>query len=127
MRSDAAARQHTDMEKAMLKAILNLPPMPADTHAHVVTNISCALVEAYNLGAIEVLEVAPWETTEIAYPERPEPKHLNIMARQGWEPWDIANVMMPKVAGGPDKNMLGFLVRYKRRAKPQAEPSNDHG
>lgn len=128
MRNDAEARQGAEVERLLSKAIMNLPEgMDRETMAVVVGNISNAMLETYMLGALEAMQGAPWEVTEVAHFERVEPRHMLPMVKQGWEPWDIANVMAPPNPldkTGNSKSRPGFLVRYKRRLAPGPLPAN---
>lgn len=79
-----------------------------------------ATVEAFEAGAIAVMESAPWEATEVAYRTRVTPEIMAPMLKAGWEPWCLTEIMIPPdpAKKGPQQSAPGWLVRYKRRAQP---------
>jgi hypothetical protein len=120
MRSDTAARQASKLETILAKALLNMPAGHSDEHtANTVSEISLCLMEAYALGGVEALQVAPWQYTEVAYRDRVTVDALNRQGAQGWEAWAITDVLLPKHAGETTPSVPGHLVRYRRRVAPK--------
>ena len=120
-RNMEAARQASALELVLSKAVilLNLDKDPK-TMPDAIAALSNVLLEAYGLGAVEVLQVQPFENREVAYPGRVTPEALNRMGLDGWEPWFLTECLVPAhVNGKPGvDDVPGMLVRYKRRCSP---------
>lgn len=121
MRSDEAARQMTALELILSKVSVRLGLGNSD--AEIVEALSNALLEAYRLGGVEALEVAPFEVVVFASETHPTADEVNKVSAHGWEPFSICQGMV-KASGFPGlkaKHVPGWVIWCKRRTQPKTE------
>lgn len=137
MRSHEAGIQATALERVTIKLLTRLNLSQFDDMDMMVAAIGDTVLEAYALGGVEALAIAPLEAKEVVFRARPTPALMGALLNDGWQPWAITETSWRSFEGEPDKaipagwkrakgephrNIVthhGWIVRFTRRAVPR--------
>lgn len=122
--ADAAAADEaeTPLEAAVRRARARMPvPPDPSTWATIDAVLANLALAAYCVGGAEAYRITPWECMEMVWrTEPPTPEQLSRYTAQGWRPWDMANVVLPKVKGFDQA--MGYRVRFTRPMQQAPAP-----